>query len=91
MMAAIKTAGVLRLGVMGFAFLYAPKSYRTSALARGSLLDLNELNEAMPERTMAAPEILNAMAGRRRTFFKFKDGQPNPVIALLRESFHARH
>jgi len=57
MMAAIKTAGVLRLGVMGFAFLYAPKSYRTSAFARGSLLDLNELNEAMPQRTMTGAEI----------------------------------
>ena len=88
MIYASKTTGVLRLGVMGFAFLYAPKGYRTSSLARGSLLDLNKFNEATPESTVAAPDILNVMAGKR----PIKDEQANPVIAaLLRGSSHARH
>jgi hypothetical protein len=89
MIGAIKTAGVLRLGVMGFAFLYAPRKAIELHRSRGeSLLDLNKFNEAMPERTMTAAEILNGMAGKR----PIKDEQANAVIAaLLRGSSHARY
>jgi 3-hydroxyacyl-CoA dehydrogenase len=54
------------------------------------LKDLNRLNDAIPERTMRAPELLRSMAKEHQTFFK--DGQANPAItALLEGSAHARY
>jgi hypothetical protein len=74
----------------GLKFPSAPLAEIDELSAEAVLEDLAKVNQAIPGGTMKAPELLTAMAKERHSFFK--DGKPNPaIIALLRESAHARH
>jgi 3-hydroxyacyl-CoA dehydrogenase len=78
------------ISTKGLKFPTAPLAEIDELGAEAVLENLAKVNQAIVGGTLEAPELLTAMARERHTFFK--DGKPNPsIVALLRESAHARH
>ena len=74
----------------GLKFPRGPLAEADELGAEAVLNDLQNVNQAMPEGKLKAPELLTAMARGRHTFFQ--DGQANPAIAALAKGIsHARH
>jgi len=74
----------------GLKFPRGPLAEADELGAEAVLNDLQNVNQAMPEGKLKAPELLTAMARGRHTFFQ--DGQANPAIAALVKGIsHACH